>query len=89
MGLRQGALSEQNEKESLRTRGSVGFYSRYFAGGLPGLGGRRGRRPGVFGGDPPVMTPGVSAGGTACGASSGRQMARTVRWSEEQDDVLR
>lgn len=56
MGLRQGALSEQNEKESLRTRGSLGFYSRYFAGGLPGLGGRRERRPGVFGGDPPVMT---------------------------------
>ena len=34
MGLRQGALSEQNEKESLRTRGSGGYYSRYFAGGF-------------------------------------------------------
>ncbi len=48
--------------------------------------GARAARPGP-GED--VKTPGVSAGGTACGASSGRQVARTVRWSEEQDDVLR
>ena len=33
-GLRQGALSEQNEKESLRTRRFGGRYSRYFAGGF-------------------------------------------------------
>ena len=34
MGLRQGALSEQNDKESLRTRGSGGCYSRDFVGGF-------------------------------------------------------
>lgn len=36
-----------------------------------------------------VKTLGVRAGETACGASSGRRVAHTVRWSEEQDDVLR
>ena len=34
MGLRQGTLSGQNEKESLRTRGSGGRYSRDFVGGF-------------------------------------------------------
>ena len=34
MGLRQGALFEQNEKESLRTREFGDRYSRYFAGGF-------------------------------------------------------
>ena len=34
MGLRQGALSGQNEKESLRTKGFGGLYSHYFAGGF-------------------------------------------------------
>ena len=34
MGLRQGALSEQNEKESLRAGGFGGCYSHYFAGGF-------------------------------------------------------
>ena len=34
MELRQGALSGQNEKEGLRTRGSGGRYSHYFAGGF-------------------------------------------------------